>query len=65
MRPKEVLENQICRLALEWERRHAEYEKPATVTPAVADADAALAEAVRSYQAYLVKDALPEPEEDE
>ncbi len=63
MNDKVAFENQICRLAIDWERLHAEHELPATIDPEVSMADVRLASAVKAYRDYLVVDALPVPEE--
>lgn len=55
---KVQLENLICRAAIDWERKHAEFVAPQTVDPEVDLADVNLKDAVRSYTRYLVEDAL-------
>ncbi len=60
-----ALKNKVCRMAIGWERLHAEYQKPATVDPRVDAADKALESSVKALQDYLLGDELPVVEKGE
>ena len=65
MEKKHSLENEICRAAIAWERAHAEYEKPQTISPKVEEADKALEKAARMYTGFLIEEGLPLRDDEE